>query len=192
MIRNAEKHGDRPEFQRDMLATIQSAVGRMNHLMERLKTDVGAEEVDAVAVKPLIEQLIGEQQSNGIAVGFECPQALATLQLRADTRRVDAILRHLLQNAVDAAGSDGRIVVGLRREKSCAVIEVRDSGNGMDLQFIRNELFKPFRSTKRGGMGIGAFQCRAYARELGGDLEAISSVGAGTTMRVTLPVLREA
>jgi signal transduction histidine kinase len=176
-----------------MLATIQSAVGRMNHLMERLKTDVGAdEEVDAVAVKPLIEQLIGEQQSNGIAVGFECPQALATLQLRADTRRVDAILRHLLQNAVDAAGSDGRIVVGLRREKSCAVIEVRDSGNGMDLQFIRNELFKPFRSTKRGGMGIGAFQCRAYARELGGDLEAISSVGAGTTMRVTLPVLREA
>jgi signal transduction histidine kinase len=192
MIRNAEKHGDRPEFQRDMLATIQSAVGRMNQLMERLKTDVGAEEVDAVAVKPLIEQLIGEQQSNGIAVGFECPQALATLQLRADTRRVDAILRHLLQNAVDAAGSDGRIVVGLRREKSCAVIEVRDSGNGMDLQFIRNELFKPFRSTKRGGMGIGAFQCRAYARELGGDLEAISSVGAGTTMRVTLPVLREA
>ncbi|HEY9550018.1 MAG TPA: ATP-binding protein, partial [Kiloniellaceae bacterium] len=84
------------------------------------------------------------------------------------------------------------IVVGLRRDRNAAVIEVRDSGNGMDLQFIRNELFRPFRSTKRGGMGIGAFQCRTYARELGGDLEAISSVGAGTTMRVTLPVLREA
>jgi signal transduction histidine kinase len=71
------------------------------------------------------------------------------------------------------------------------VIEVRDSGGGMDPEFIRSELFRPFRSTKRGGMGIGAYQCRTYARELGGDLEAISSVGAGTTMRVTLPLLRD-
>src|SRR3546814_3502777 len=84
------------------------------------------------------------------------------------------------------------IVVGLRRDHNAAVIEVRDSGKGMDLEFIRSELFQPFRSTKHGGMGIGAFQCRTYARELGGDLEAISSIGAGTTMRVTLPVLREA
>jgi signal transduction histidine kinase len=38
-------------------------------------------------------------------------------------------------------------------------------------------------------MGIGAFQCRTYARELGGEVEAISSAGAGTTMRVTLPLL---
>ena len=72
------------------------------------------------------------------------------------------------------------------------MIEVRDSGKGMDLEFIQSELFRPFRSTKRGGMGIGAFQCRTYARELGGDLEAISSVGAGTTMRVKLPVLHDA
>lgn len=71
------------------------------------------------------------------------------------------------------------------------MIEVRDSGEGMDPAFIRDVLFRPFRSTKRGGMGIGAYQCRTYARELGGDLEAISSRGVGTTMRVTLPLLHE-
>ena len=192
MLRNAEKHGGRQEFQADMLETVQSAVGRMNHLMERLKDDPGPNEVEAVAVKPLIEKLSEEHKINGVDVRIECPASLAALRVRADARRVDAILRHLFQNALEAAGDQGSIVIGLRRDRNFAVIEVRDSGQGMDLDFIRSELFRPFRSTKHGGMGIGAFQCRAYARELGGDLEAISSVGAGTTMRVTLPMLREA
>jgi signal transduction histidine kinase len=164
----------------------------MNHLMERLKNDPGAEEVYAVTVKPLIEKLIQEQKLDSARISFECADDVGALQVQADSRRVDAILRHLFQNAVESTGTDGKIVIGLRQERGAAVIEVRDSGGGMDLEFIRSELFRPFRSTKRGGMGIGAFQCRTYARELGGDLEAISSVGAGTTMRVTLPLLREA
>jgi len=191
IVRNAKKYGNRPEFQQDMLATVQSAVERMNHLMDRLKNDPDPETVEAVAVKPLIEQLIEEQKLSGPEVKIECPENLAGLHVRADRRRVDAILRHLFQNALEAAGDNGTIVIGLRRDRDSAVIEVRDSGQGMDLEFIRSGLFQPFRSTKHGGMGIGAFQCRAYARELGGDLEAISSLGAGTTMRVTLPVLRE-
>ena len=191
VVRNFEKYGDRPAFQKDMLETVQSAVERMNHLMTRLKDEPDSQPVEAVAVRPLIEGIIGEQKLECPAIAFDCPPELADLQVRADTRRVEAILRHLFRNALESSGSDGRITVGLRRDRNTAVIEVRDSGSGMDLEFIRNELFRPFRSTKKGGMGIGAFQCRTYARELGGDLEAISSVGAGTTMRVTLPVLRE-
>ena len=192
VVRNFEKFGGRPDFQRDMLATVQSAVERMNHLMERLNTDAEPNEAETVTVKPLIEAVIGEQKLGNARISLECAADVASLEVRADRRRVDAILRHLLQNALETSGSGGKIVVGLRRERNSAVIEVRDSGDGMDAEFIRTELFRPFRSTKRGGMGIGAYQCRTYARELGGDLEAISSVGAGTTMRVTLPLLRDA
>ena len=189
MVRNFEKYGDRPDFQRDMIATIQSAAARMNHLMERLDGDSESSETDNVIVKPLIERLIEEQGLNEATVAFDCSADASALQVRGDSRRVDAILRHLFQNAVESSGATGKIVIGLRRERNSAVIEVRDSGKGMDLDFIRNELFRPFRSTKRGGMGIGAFQCRTYARELGGEVEAISSVGIGTTMRVILPLL---
>lgn len=191
VVRNFEKFGDRPDFQRDMLATVQSAVERMNHLMERLNTDSERSEVETVTVKPLIEKMLQEQSLGDARISVECAADVASLEVRADSRRVDAILRHLLQNALETSGRDGRIVIGLRRERNSAVIEVRDSGEGMAPEFIRSELFRPFRSTKRGGMGIGAYQCRTYARELGGDLEAISSVGAGTTMRVTLPLLRD-
>lgn len=192
MVRNAEKYGGRPEFQQDMLTTVQAAVERMNHLLARMKNEPSPEKVETVTVKPLIETLIDEQLRSGVSVKVECPEDLDSLKVRADSRRVDAILRHLFQNALEASGEQGTIVVGLRRDRHTAVIEVRDSGSGMDMAFIRDELFRPFHSTKRDGMGIGAFQCRAYARELGGDVEAISSVGAGTTMRVTLPVLHEA
>lgn len=191
VVRNFEKFGDRPDFQRDMLATVQSAVERMNQLMGRLNTDSEPNVIETVTVKPLIEKVIQEQELNDAQISLECAPDVATLEVRADGKRVDSILRHLLQNALETSRRGGRIVVGLRRERNSAVIEVRDSGDGMDPEFIRSELFRPFRSTKRGGMGIGAYQCRTYARELGGDLEAISSVGAGTTMRVTLPLLRD-
>ena len=192
VVRNFERFGDRPDFQQDMLATVRSAVERMNHLMERLSSDAEPNDVRALKVKPLIERVIEEQKLGNVTISFECGIDVPSLEVRADTRRVDTILRHLLQNAVETSGGNPRIVVGLRRENDFAIIEVRDSGKGMDPEFVRNELFRPFRSTKHGGMGIGAYQCRAYARELGGDLEAISSVGAGTTMRVTLPLLHQA
>jgi signal transduction histidine kinase len=59
----------------------------------------------------------------------------------------------------------------------------------MNETFIRDELFQPFRSTKSGGYGIGAFQTRELIRTAGGDIEVDSEPGAGTTMRIVLPVV---
>jgi signal transduction histidine kinase len=61
----------------------------------------------------------------------------------------------------------------------------------MDAAFVRDELFQPFRSTKSGGYGIGAFQTRELIRTAGGDLEVISEKGFGTTMRILLPLVIE-
>ncbi len=75
----------------------------------------------------------------------------------------------------------------LHQHDRSAVVEFIDNGCGMDEAFIEKELFRPFRSTKTSGFGLGAYQCREYVRELGGDLEIISSPGSGTTVRVILP-----
>jgi signal transduction histidine kinase len=61
----------------------------------------------------------------------------------------------------------------------------------MDQAFFRSELFLPFRSTKSGGYGIGAFQTRELIRMAGGDLEVISEKGFGTTMQIILPLVLE-
>ena len=59
----------------------------------------------------------------------------------------------------------------------------------MNPEFVKNDLFRPFRSTKSQGYGIGAFECREYIRDMGGILEVESKLGAGTTVRITLPTV---
>jgi signal transduction histidine kinase len=63
------------------------------------------------------------------------------------------------------------------------VLTVTDSGSGMDAQFVRERLFRPFDTTKGArGMGIGAFQIREYMRSLGGDVDVQSAPGKGTRL----------
>jgi FixJ family two-component response regulator len=75
----------------------------------------------------------------------------------------------------------------VKAKSRIVVIDVEDKGPGMDPHFVRNELFKPLRSTKSRGHGIGAFQAREIVRGAGGDLEVISAPGRGTIMRIVLP-----
>ncbi len=84
-----------------------------------------------------------------------------------------------MQNALDASPPGDPVVVSTRRLGRQFIIDVVDRGAGMDEAFIRDELFLPFRSTKSGGYGIGAFQTRELIRMAGGDLEVISRAGSG-------------
>jgi signal transduction histidine kinase len=69
------------------------------------------------------------------------------------------------------------------------VIEVRDTGRGMDADFLRQRLFRPFDTTKgTQGMGIGAFQTREFVRMAGGDVQVESEVGKGTRFVISLPL----
>ncbi len=95
---------------------------------------------------------------------------------------------HLVQNAVDAAGPEGHVAVRLHRDGETAVFEVEDDGPGMSREMIRERLSHPFGSTKAGGFGLGLFECRELARELGGELTIDSAPGRGTVARLRLPL----
>ena len=76
----------------------------------------------------------------------------------------------------------------LGREGSSVLLEVRDDGPGMDERRLADRLRHPFQSNKAGGFGIGLFECREFARELGGELTFETAPGAGTTARLRLPL----
>jgi signal transduction histidine kinase len=76
--------------------------------------------------------------------------------------------------------------------ESEARLTVVDNGSGMDEDFLRHRLFRPFDSTKGAkGMGIGAYQVREYARDLDGDVEVWSAPGRGTRFCIRLPAWRK-
>jgi putative PEP-CTERM system histidine kinase len=198
LLANAEVHADNPEFQRDMLATVRASVGKITRLLSRLQAD--RQERSHALIDPM-ERLkeriaaMAEAQTRGIAIVGLGPDAVQTIQpggVAIDAESFDAVAAHLLNNAIEASPVDKPVCVEVRQEALSVVIDIIDAGPGMTPEFIRDELFRPFASTRRGGHGIGAYQARELLREAGGDLLVLSRVGSGTTMRLLLPMVRAA
>jgi signal transduction histidine kinase len=98
-------------------------------------------------------------------------------------------LSHLIQNAQDATPPDGEITLTLKPAKGNVVLFIQDSGSGMTEDFISDQLFKPFESTKGlTGMGIGAYQAREYIQKLGGNIDVTSEPGIGSCFSVRIPL----
>ena len=84
----------------------------------------------------------------------------------------------------------GQVEVSVRRlDNSMIEIAIEDNGTGMSPEFINNDLFVPFESTKGvSGMGVGVYQSREYIRSIDGDIEVTSELGTGTRFKMFLPV----
>jgi len=194
MNANAEKHKDNPEFQRDMLETLNHSVQKMKLLLQKLSRSENAEKPQPLAVDTVVRQALALKSA------FEPqPQLLveqAGLVVLADRERLERVLGHLIQNAIEATPRDGNVLVRVASasggRENAVEVEITDTGEGMTEEFIRERLFKPFDSTKSAGMGIGVFESREYITELGGALEVTSQPALGTTFKVVLPLHRVA
>ncbi|PKO35783.1 MAG: PEP-CTERM system histidine kinase PrsK [Betaproteobacteria bacterium HGW-Betaproteobacteria-7] len=186
MLKNAERHRDNPEFQQDMLMTVEHSVERMRQLMMQLRegaTPPGT--ACGVNLPDVIERIRKEKADQGREVELQLHENLAT---RGHEDRLERVIGHLVQNALDATDPAGRVAVTLERRGDRAALEVADTGHGMTPEFIRERLFKPFQSTKQAGMGIGAFESAQYIRELGGEMQVESEPDKGTRITVILPL----
>jgi len=191
MLSNATKHRDNPEFQDDMLDTVDNAVDKMKRLLLQLRVGtVPADEPTPVDLQDVVLSALKSKAplSPRPTILVDAPG----IRTMAHRERLDRVVGHLLQNAAEATPSSGTIEVRVRAEHQSAIIEVEDSGVGMSEDFIRTRLFKPFESTKKNGMGIGIYESREYIRELGGQLDVHSRETEGTLFSIALPLLRPA
>jgi len=196
LLSNAETHLENPEFQRDMLATIRAAVQKIGGLIKRLTVPEGEPGQMVLVPGERLEAIVaGSRHLRGAAIELSDDGATAGVGMIASN--FDAVITHLLDNAIEAArvtAVDGpapvRIV--LRHDARRALIDIIDAGPGMSPEFVRDELFRPFRTTKAEGSGIGAYQARELVRGAGGDLIVLSRPGEGTTMRLVLPLVERA
>lgn len=187
MLKNAERHRDNPEFQQDMLMTVENSVERMRQLMMQLRegaTPPGA--VVGVSLSDVIEKIQRDKRGQGRQIEVSITNSLTT---RGHQERLERVIGHLAQNALDATPAEGRVWINLERRGDRASLEIGDTGQGMTPEFIRDRLFKPFQTTKHAGMGIGAYESAQYIRELGGEITVDSNPGIGTRMTLTLPLL---
>ena len=108
------------------------------------------------------------------------------LRARADPDLVNGILTNLLQNAAEAAGPGGAVVVLTRGEGERVLIDVHDSGSGLSKD-VSASLFEPTISFKKHGMGLGLSIAKKNALLSGGDVTVIHGELGGAAFRVSLP-----
>ena len=114
----------------------------------------------------------------------------APLWVSIDREKLTMAVTHAIRNAQEATEAGGRVMVRVSREGPKAVIVIEDTGVGMAQDFVRDQLFKPFQSTKGAkGMGIGAYQIRETVRAAAGEVEVESERGRGTVVRMILPLV---
>ena len=103
-----------------------------------------------------------------------------------DREEIEKVVINLLVNAIESGAPVETLLLEVGSgEQAC--FKVIDKGCGMTDDFIRESLFKPFKSTKPKGFGIGLYQCRQIVEAHKGSIDVVSTVGEGTTFTVWLP-----
>lgn len=190
VVTNAARHRHNPVFVEDAIGTIQNTSERMTRLIEQLQSrDVQgtARDVDLVTIaRAAVARSAARQPA--VVMGEDRRE----LKLRADPERLGAVLDHAIRNAQEATPAAAAVQVRIDVSGDEALLHIVDEGAGMDAEFVRDRLFRPFDSTKGSkGMGIGAYQTREYARWLGGDVEVQSTPGKGTDFCIRLPLCQK-
>jgi putative PEP-CTERM system histidine kinase len=190
LLKNAERHRQHPRFQADMLSTVKHVAERMNKLLVQLSSgERGEENLRPIHLGRLLER-IAAAKANGRR-NIEVHANAGDVVTFGYEQRFERVIGHLVENAIDATRDGGGIRLAVFAESSNAVVEVVDSGCGMSEEFLRQRFLRPFQTTKASGMGIGAYETSQYVKEMGGSIEADSRPGAGTRIKVILPLHRD-
>lgn len=192
MLENAEHYIHEPEFQSDMISSLNSTVMKMKALMERLKTIPEQNELNIAETD--IHLLAGEtvDELTKVKPGVEIQHRGTSVVSMVDAEEVRKVIQNLLFNALDATGGNGAIWIETGFSGNMTYMSVGDRGCGMSEEFINESLFKPFRTTKQKGLGIGLYQCKQIIEAHGGSIEVQSEQGKGSVFTVYFPVANSA
>lgn len=190
LVNNAEGHFGNEEFQQDMLSAVRHTLADMKGLIQKLKVRPGRVQARRLCTdaRVLCDTVVREFAATRTRAFLVCKGE--PFSCAADPDELRTVVVNLVQNAVDAAGEAGTISVETGREGPAGRIRICDNGCGMTADFMEKQLFRPFRSTKKNGLGIGLYQCRQIVDSLGGSIAVSSAAGKGTTFTIILPAVK--
>jgi signal transduction histidine kinase len=172
-----------------MIATLRNSVDKLQGLLASLTGDTprtGSAATEHADVSKLVTSFVQEKRRLGLNVNVSSTAAGNWAQIN-DTNAFLAVLEHILSNALEASPADTPVAVRVSKKSGFVCVVIEDEGPGMSGQFIADELFRPRKSTKSSGFGLGAYQAREIMRDLGGDIEVLSKLGQGTAVTLTVP-----
>ncbi|MDP6930299.1 MAG: ATP-binding protein [Planctomycetota bacterium] len=132
----------------------------------------------------IVEFAVPEAEVKGIELRFFPGEGVG--QIRIDSDQFRQVMVNLLLNAQDACSQGGEIMVATRRRDVDILVQVTDTGDGMDADALKRA-FTPYFSTKKAGSGLGLSIARGIVEGHGGTIAVSSEPGKGTQFTITLP-----
>jgi hypothetical protein len=184
MLQNLPRHFDKPAFREDALNALRHCVGRIDNQVAQLSLlrrglELNPQPADLNA---LVRSALDPLEQVADARFTRALQPLPELPL--DNAQTVSVITNLVMNALDAAGATGRVEVATAQHNGTIELTVSDTGCGMSPEFMRDSLFRPFRTTKKHGTGLGLYQCKQIVEAQGGRIDVQSELGKGTIVKV--------
>jgi signal transduction histidine kinase len=144
---------------------------------------------DVVALQEIAQDMVELVRCTSAGKSVEVREGYPgePLLVHGNPAQLSQVFLSLLVNAHQALPNGGTVTVQLERDGGWAVARVTDTGGGIDPD-AREAMFQPFSTTKDGGTGLGLAASLQIARSHGGDLIALSSVAAGASFVLRLPI----
>ncbi|MER0169634.1 MAG: GHKL domain-containing protein [Nitrosomonas sp.] len=129
----------------------------------------------------VIEPQITQQDLQFIVQDQSMAQALIT-----DRQALCGAMINLLENAMQASATGGKIILASRLEGKNIILSVHDNGSGIEAA-LQERLFEPFFTTRAEGTGLGLAIVRGVIESMGGNVTIHSAPGEGTEFMIRLP-----
>jgi two-component system sensor kinase FixL len=186
---------ERAAILRDAMDSAAGQALRAGQIIRRMRDFVGRGESERQVenIVSLVEEasalaLVGARDK-GIQVTFDFDSRVNLIL--ADKVQIQQVLVNLIRNAIEAMDESSERSLTVRTKPAddmMMAVQVDDSGSGISVEMAA-KLFQPFATTKPRGMGVGLSICRTIVEAHGGQIEAESRPGGGTTFRFTLPLV---
>jgi putative PEP-CTERM system histidine kinase len=189
IAQNSEEHIDNPDFQRDAMRAVSNTSEKIRGIIDKLKNlPIKAElHLKYYDLCECVKSAIAQVGLNGKAnLSYKEIENVST---KFDNEELSKVIINLIMNAFDATGMKGEIKISTGTENGAAFIRVSDNGCGMSTDFIDRNLFRPFQTTKKKGLGIGLYQCKTIIEAHSGRMLVESQEGRGTEFIIYLPII---
>ena len=192
-----------PTQQTELLATLRAGAAQLRSglddllLLDRLGTGAAPLSLAEVALGPMLQEAIDQQTPLARSHGLQlhCRIEPTDVRLRTDGRLLKVIVDNLIRNALNYTPRGGEVSLRVRGNGSGVLLEVADTGLGIDAQ-TREHMFEkyfsgaqepPHEQTPRNGLGL--YLVDRYVHALGGTITVASTPGKGSLFSVTVPAL---